>query len=799
MKARQRGDEIDETTLFDSNCITPGTEFMEIIDKHLRYFIRKKIKEDPVWRDLEVIYSGHDVPGEGEHKIMQYIRDTRQQPNYQPNIRHCLYGQDADLIMLGLASHEPHFTLLREVVDFNVGRNFNSKRDTATVMKQTKDPKFQLLHLSVLREYIEVDFAYSHTGEPIDLERLIDDFIFLTFLVGNDFLPHLPTLDISEHAFDVLFDIYRSLQAEHVSYIVENGEIADYKRLEQLFHLIGLQEEEILRTRELEQKDFNARRRKNRRGYQAEEMISPKEEEEEEMELQAALERAIAESLEESRLNNQLTGLQIQDSTNQPTLPLGPDSVTQNDGRDHSEVARRSGLPVKNYRARYYFEKFHRVADPGNSSSGPFNQFIQDISAEYLRGIIWCLAYYMKGCVSWTWYFPYHYGPMLCDMTNLAEKASHISFEVGRPFLPFQQLLGCLPPSSLSLLPLPYQWLMKSNSSPILEYYPEKFDIDMNGKRNPWEAVVLLPFIDSSRLLEAEAMYCPSSSLTSHERQRNSFGKILSFIYFPTNLETILAGNTATAIGLMDITNCQTKLTEYEFDLFPSSTSFLAKLIPGTVKTCAGYPSLGVIALSDAKLENIKLNVFGSESRYKSIILSVTQRFFSIDGIQYEKLLNCSVFVNYPLIHEAKVIGVSCVNFSLKLKTRSRPPRPPPHPHRVGREEEIQYEIEKTIHSESEKIQWLKDSANEEMKYLKGRGLPGTGGIVIGNILIRLLVVPLQGMKTDRLTGIRKKVFGETVADIPIQVRERERGRALTSLSLVSSQSIDGSLDISCC
>jgi 5'-3' exoribonuclease 1 len=163
MKAQQRGEEIDESTMFDSNCITPGTEFMEIIDKHLRYFIRKKIKEDPLWRDLEVIYSGHDVPGEGEHKIMQYIREAREKPNYQPNIRHCLYGQDADLIMLGLATHQPHFTLLREVVDFGSGRNFNSKRDT--VMKQTK-VKFQLLHLSVLREYIEVDFAQHHKGEP---------------------------------------------------------------------------------------------------------------------------------------------------------------------------------------------------------------------------------------------------------------------------------------------------------------------------------------------------------------------------------------------------------------------------------------------------------------------------------------------------------------------------------------------------------------------------------------------------------------------------------------------------------
>ena len=164
------------------------------------------------------------------------------------------------------------------------------------------------------------------------------------------------------------------------------------------------------------------------------------------------------------------------------------------------------------YRERYYEQKFHVSPDDV--------KFRNKVAASYVEGLCWVLLYYFQGCPSWTWYYPYHYAPFAQDFKDVG--TLDIKFEMGKPFKPFEQLMGVLPAASKHALPEPFQKLMTEEDSEIIDFYPESFPIDLNGKKFAWQGVALLPFIDEKRLLDAAAKVYPK--LTAEDTARNAMG-----------------------------------------------------------------------------------------------------------------------------------------------------------------------------------------------------------------------------------------------------------------------------------
>jgi len=161
---------------------------------------------------------------------------------------------------------------------------------------------------------------------------------------------------------------------------------------------------------------------------------------------------------------------------------------------------------------------------------------------DYLEGLHWNLNYYHNGCCDWDWYFPHLYSPLATDMVNLDEfydddqedqEFKSFKFNLGTPFPSLAQLLSVLPPQSAQLLPKPLGELMLDPTSPLIDFYPPDFTTDPNGKRQAWEAIVQIPFIDSELLLNTVDQILEYDEkeglLTNAERRRNKPGKIHYF------------------------------------------------------------------------------------------------------------------------------------------------------------------------------------------------------------------------------------------------------------------------------
>ncbi|KAF3703204.1 5'-3' exoribonuclease 2 [Channa argus] len=543
---------------FDSNCITPGTEFMDNLAQCLRYYVADRLTNDPGWRNVTVFLSDASVPGEGEHKIMDFIRRQRAQPNHDPNTHHCLCGADADLIMLGLATHEPNFTIIREEFKPNkprpcalcgqMGHEIKDCQGTAREKQGQHDEfadtvpvseqEFIFIRLCVLREYLARELTMASLPFPFDFERSVDDWVFMCFFVGNDFLPHLPSLEIREGAIDRLVNIYKDVVHKTGGYLTQNGYV-NLERVEMIMQAVGVAEDNIFRKRKEDDVNFKKRMKEKRKRMKAEQQ-GPAYLTTGQFAPQALGRRDRPEPVQNARHQAYDMRMQAREQHNKDAAQSlkamirngGNSSAGPSDGADSRGMKRKAEdsdsepepednvrLWEEGWKQRYYKTKFDvEVTD---------DDFRQKVVQSYVEGLCWVLRYYYQGCASWKWYFPFHYAPFASDFKDI--KGMFTEFEKGtKPFKPLEQLMGVFPAASGNFLPSTWRNLMISSDSSIIDFYPDDFAIDLNGKKYAWQGVALLPFVDERRLKAALSDVYPN--LTPEEVKRNSLGSDVVFV-----------------------------------------------------------------------------------------------------------------------------------------------------------------------------------------------------------------------------------------------------------------------------
>jgi len=214
---------------FDPRSITPGTKWMDYLSKYIDWYIRKKISTDQNWKELDVYFSNEKVPGEGEHKLINWIRKYGNDED-----TYCINALDADLVMLSLGTQKRNFYLLRE---------------------ELYDKTFEFTYVDIgkgLRKEISNNLLYWDDSEE---DQIIHDFILILFLCGNDFLPNIPSISLIDKGLSTIIDMYKRCCAEKGHLVDMKGKI----RLDSFTHflyLLGQSEKSLLEDKWTHRSDY---------------------------------------------------------------------------------------------------------------------------------------------------------------------------------------------------------------------------------------------------------------------------------------------------------------------------------------------------------------------------------------------------------------------------------------------------------------------------------------------------------------------------------------------------------------
>ena len=501
----------------DFNMISPGTLFMEQLSEELEKCIAL-LRQDT---GLEIILDDASHPGEGEHKITHHIRTVlmrrRVKESDVPKIT--IYGLDSDLIFLSLLHYQADFCLFREQIFFGrkPPKDTNSNLPTGADLDNEDDiidsqdddvaiiPKFTYLNVGALRKiilammdpHIDVEdvkqsgllkmknfirapnsIVLANINNPDwvlgnkELEKhLIIDYVASSFILGNDFLPHLPSLKIKEGGLNRVIECYKEVQQELL------GE----------FLVIGSENSEGYLKNEpnIFNNKFLIALLKKLKQYEESDLLHHQKE----------------SNIRQSRFPKMITY-----RTNDPyERDVMIWEYVENQYEDILKLGE-SGWEDRYY--KYYL----------GEKAYPDHPRINQMCHNYLEGMTWMLRYYQGNrnpdpdnfiatCPKWDWSYHFRNAPTLGCLIKYLKDPTHKVSEIipvntycGKPVNHKEQLLCILPPQSNALLPSKIGKLMTQSDSPIIQYYPIDFEIDVQNKRYRWECYPILPNLDLNHI-----------------------------------------------------------------------------------------------------------------------------------------------------------------------------------------------------------------------------------------------------------------------------------------------------------
>jgi 5'-3' exoribonuclease 2 len=390
---------------WDSINISPGTEFMKNLSNSITIYL-DKIK------NIKVIFNDSEHYEEGEQKI---IKDIRKNELKEIN---CIYGLDSDLIILSL-KEERKIYLYREKIEFISYYNVDYEN-------------FVFLNVDKLKEYLYIDLDEK---KEFIKENIITDYIFLSFFIGNDFIPQLPSIKIRNNGITILIDEYKKLLLKHKNYL-----IIDIKKcIINKYFLYNL-------IKNISENEYSLLKNIHRNYYNN---------------------NNIKKSEHEDLFENDIKNNEIIDKTNLNNI-LKFDKI--------------------GYKKRYYKYYFNINKDENLEK---YFEEINKICMNYIESLKWTLLYYTNNNIpSYIWYYKYNVSPFLIDIYYFIKYNNDIfnkiKFKIGKKINSLEQLSLIVPKEKNDLIPIENRNIINN----ISNYYD--YRIDYHYKLFKHEGLVLL-------------------------------------------------------------------------------------------------------------------------------------------------------------------------------------------------------------------------------------------------------------------------------------------------------------------